>query len=339
MKIELVSKPTEYDEFVKKNPSTFYQSSKHLKFLENILKINAKFIVARDNNEMVGVMPIFCKETKFGKVINSLPFFGSYGGVIGQKNEAEKNIIKFLNEYNEKSDILSSVIISNPFKNTDVYEKYFKFVDKNERLIQCINLKNNTKENLWNNFEQRVRRGIRKAEKNMIVVENSEPTEKLLKKFYKHHVKNISIKNGAVKPKEFFVEMVKNFKINEDYEILTAKYQSEPIAYLLVFNFKTFTEYYMPAYDVEKSNLQGTSLLIWESIKNSLLKKMEFYNFGGTHMKNDSLYNFKKGWNTGDFQYNYYTYANVDKLEEIGKEKLKSIFKYFYVYNYNKILN
>ncbi len=339
MKIESISKPNEYDEFIKDVSSTFYQSAKHLKFLEKILKIKTEFIVAKDDNIMVGVMPFFSKKTKFGTVINSLPFFGSYGGIISNENEAKKNILKFLNQYNQESDILSSVIISNPFKNTDVYEKHFKFIDKSERLIQCLNLKNNIEENLWNGFEQRVRRGIRKAKKNMVTVEHSEPTDKLLKKFYNHHVKNISIKNGAIKPKGFFKEVIENFKIKEDYGILTAKYKSEPIAHLLVFYFKSFTEYYMPAYDVEKSNLQGTSLLIWESIKHALTKKMEFYNFGGTHKKDDSLYNFKKGWNTVDLHYNYYTYANLEKLEEIGKEELKTVFDYFYVYNYNKILN
>ena len=61
----------------------------------------------------------------------------------------------------------------------------------------------------------------------------------------------------------------------------------------------------MPAYDIENSHLQGTSLLIWESIKKSISRNMKYYNFGGTHKKHDSLYNFKKGWNTEDFIYNY----------------------------------
>lgn len=339
MKIEFISKPKKYDEFINNISSTFYQSSKHLKFLEQILKINAKFIIAKDNDDLVGVMPILCKESKLGMVINSLPFFGSYGGVMSEKIEAKKNILNFLNEYNKEMDVLSSVIISNPFESTDIYEKYFKFTDKNERLVQCIHLKNHTEKDLWENFEQRVRRAIRKAEKNSVTTEYSEPTEVLLDDFYNHHVKNISAKNGTVKPNEFFRCVKENFKIKEDYDILTAKYQSKPIAYLLVFYFKSFTEYYMPAYDVEKSNLQGTSLLIWESIKKALSKKMKFYNFGGTHMKQDSLYNFKKGWGTNDFQYNYYIYSNIDRLEEIGKEDLKTNFNYFYVYNYNKILN
>lgn len=339
MKIEFVSKPKEYDKLINDISSTFYQSSKHLKFLEQILQVNAKFIVAKENNELIGVMPIFCKESKLGTVVNSLPFFGSYGGVISEKMEAKKNILDFLNKYNKEKDILASVIISNPFESPDIYDKYYKFIDKVERIIQCVNLKNNLEKNLWKNFEQRVRRSIRKAKKNLVTIEYSEPSKEILADFYDHHVENISAKNGSIKPKEFFTCVKENFKINEDYDILTAKYESKAIAYLLVFYFKSYTEYYMPAYDVQKSNLQGTSLLIWESIKKSLTKNIEYYNFGGTHRIQDSLYNFKKGWMTNDFHYNYYIYSDLDRLEEIGKEDLKTNFKNFYVYNYNKISN
>ena len=138
MKIELVSKPTEYDEFVKKNPSTFYQSSKHLKFLENILKINAKFIVARDNNEMVGVMPIFCKETKFGKVINSLPFFGSYGGVIGQKNLISNTTTY---AFNEENILTFGTRRNRSISLTEYYDLIYEY--KNDCLVANIHYKKN----------------------------------------------------------------------------------------------------------------------------------------------------------------------------------------------------
>jgi len=339
MKIELASKPEEYNELMNCNSSTFYQSSKHLKFLEQILQVNAEFIVARENNELIGVMPIFCKKSKLGTVINSLPFFGSYGGIISKKMEVKKNILNFINEYNRKNNILASVIISNPFESSEIYDKHYEFVDRVERIIQCVNLNNNSEKNVWEKFEQRVRRSIRKAEKNLVTIEYSEPTKEIVEDFYNYHVENISAKHGSIKPKEFFTCVKENFANSKDYDILTAKYESKPIAYLLVFYFKSHTEYYMPAYDIQNSNLQGSSLLIWESIKKSLAMNMKYYNFGGTHRIQDSVYNFKKGWGTNDFNYNYYIYSDLDRLEEIGKEDLKRNFKNFYVYNYNKISN
>lgn len=337
MKIELSDFPQEYDNLTQNNLCTFYQSTQHLRFLQKILKINVEFVTAVENGKLLGALPLFKKKTKYGIVINSLPFFGSYGGLVADKIDIKKNILNFLNEYNKEQDVLSSVIIANPFDSSEVYEKFFKFDDKDERLIQCIRLEKKQEADLWNNFEQRVRRAIRKAEKNLVSVEVSEPDEELLDDFYKNHVENISSKNGAIKPKEFFSLLEENFTLGDDYNIFTAKYEGKPIAYLLVFHFKSFTEYYMPAYEMEKSDLQGTSLLIWESIKKALSSHKKYYNFGGTHLEQKSLYNFKKGWKTDDFRYNYYISGNLSKIRELGEKILRENFKNFYVYNYSKL--
>jgi len=230
MKIELETNLQQYEEFVKDNSCTFYQSIKHLKFLESLLKINTEYFIAKENENIIGVLPFFRKKTKFGVVINSLPFFGSYGGIISERIDAKKNILNFFNEQNAENDILSSVIISNPFESSEIYEKYYKFNDRDERMIQCVNLSNVTKSNLWTNFEQRVRRAIRKAEKNLVSVEYPILNNQLLDDFYKLHVSNISSKNGIVKPNEFFLLLKDNFLIRKDYDILAAVHETKPIA-------------------------------------------------------------------------------------------------------------
>jgi len=327
----------EYSDFLKVNSATFYQSSNHLKFLAKILDINPIFITTRKNDELKGVLPLFVKDSKFGKVVNSLPFFGSYGGIITQSEQVSKEILDFLNNFNEKNDVLSSVIIANPFmKNKKIYEKFYKYNLKEERLAQALNLKQDEK-SLWDSLEQRVRRAIRKAQKNSVEIKIPEIGNELLDNFYKMHTSNMEPKNGISKPKDFFKNLRDFFVQGKDYDIFVAVHQSNPIAYLLVFYFQNFTEYYMPSYQIENSELQGTSLLIWESIKKSIEKQASFYNFGGTHKNQRSLYLFKRGWTASDFFYNYYIYGNESKLKEIGVKDLKNEFKYFYVYNYQKI--
>ena len=58
-------------------------------------ELKSQFITVTDGDKLIGVLPFFCKKTKFGEVINSLPFFGSYGGVVSKKIETKKNILKF----------------------------------------------------------------------------------------------------------------------------------------------------------------------------------------------------------------------------------------------------
>jgi lipid II:glycine glycyltransferase (peptidoglycan interpeptide bridge formation enzyme) len=328
-----------YEHFIRKiKNSTFYQSAKHLKFLEDLLGSKVMTIIAKENEELIGVFPFFVKETKHGKVLNSLPFFGSYGGIVSDHDDAKKNIIELLNDFNKENEVLSSVIITNPFnRNDEIYNKIYKHNKKEERLIQCVNLKNKSQDVLWNGFEQRVRRSVRKSEKNVVNVNIDNVDDQKFEKFYKLHKVDMESKNGKPKPPEFFSAVRKHFSQGQDYDIFTATKDDVEIAYLLVFYFGPFTEYYMPAYRSDSKHLQSTSSLIWESMKESIRKNMEFYNFGGTWKSQNELYMFKKGWSSIDHHYNYYIFRDIARINEIGLEDIKENYENFYVTSYDEI--
>ncbi len=340
MQIELLDKidHEEYKNFINDNPqSTFYQSSKHLNFLQNLLDCKPNFLTIKDNNQLKAVMPFFIKSSIYGKVINSLPFFGSYGGLISDNLEYGKKILENFNEYVHDEDILSSTIISNPFFDNSIYEKYFNFDVKDERLIQCIKFNNKTENEVWNLFEQRVRRAIRKCQKNNIVVLKNQIDENTFINFHKQHKSEMDSKNGRSKPFSFFDKLTKNFRIELDYDVFTASYNDKIIAHLLVFHHYPFTEYYMPAYDSNFKNLQAPSSLIWESIKNSISRNMTYYNFGGTWKDQPELYRFKRGWNTVDMNYFYFIKANIETIKDIDRNELIEKYKNFYVFPFDKL--
>jgi len=117
-----------------------------------------------------------------------------------------------LNNYNIENDVLSSVIIENPFTNyRKTYEEYYKFNLKENRRIQCIDLKEKSEEIIWNSFEQRVRRAVRKAAKNNVQVQKLIPDEEGMSNFLQMHKKEMESKNGRVKPPEFFQTFKKFF--------------------------------------------------------------------------------------------------------------------------------
>ena len=104
----------------------------------------------------------------------------------------------------------------------------------------------------------------------------------------------IETKSSNLKPPHFIQSIKNNFSQGKDYDIFMASNNSEPIAYLLVFYYNGFTEYYMPAFNLKWKNLNGISNLIWKSIEKSFDTGMDFYNFGGTLDNQKSLYLFKK---------------------------------------------
>jgi len=329
----------DYDYFLKKNEfSTFYHSGKFLKLLESLLGTGSKFVVAKDKDQIIGVMPLFVKESPFGKVVNSLPFFGSYGGIISFDKNVKKGILEEINVFNKENDVLSSVIITNPFDpNNEHYEKYFSFNIKEQRRIQCTDLKDQSKQKLWELLEQRVRRSIRKTEKNNVIVQENGDAA-IIDDFYNLHKKSMEEKNARAKPIEFFKNLKKIFNENEDYDIFVAKKDSENIGFLLVFYFNSFTEYYIPVFHSKWKNLQPTSILIWKSLERSIEKKIRYYNFGGTWIDQTELYRFKRGWNAQDFNYYYYIYRDLDRIKDLGLDEIKKNFENYYVTKYDEII-
>lgn len=329
---------TEYENFMRNNNSSFYHSKNHILFLSELLKIKPYFVQVKNNCKLLGILPFFLKSSSFGSVINSLPFFGSYGGIISSSDNISKLLLEELNNFIKKNDVISTTIVMNPFlTNSKIYEKYFEhnFIEK--RRIQCIDLDNYSEESLWQNFEQRVRRSVRKSMKENLTVSKISLNNESIDNFFYLHEKEMKAKGGKPKPIEFFKSIKNNFVNDVDYNIYEVKKDGKSISYLLTFYHYPYTEYYMPAYDSEYKNTQSTSLLIWESIKTSINKKFKFYNFGGTWFDQPELYLFKRGWNADDYFYNYYIYADVEQIQDIGIETISKNFPYFFVVPFDKI--
>ncbi len=327
----------EYNSFLKNTTSTFYHSSKFLRLLEKLLGAKTGAIEIKEKGVLIGILPYLIKKTKFGNIINSLPYFGSYGGVLTQTNENAKKILEKFNDVNKEKDVLSSVIIGNPFKtNHEIYEKYFQHNFTDSRTTQCTKL-DISESGLFGKFEKRVRWSIKKADKNNIDIKKSGLNEKITSDFFNLHKTNMENKNGQFKSKEFFYQTEKIFESGKDYDVFIGLKEDKPISFLLVFYFNGFTEYYMPAQNLELRDLQASSKLIWESMRESIKKNILYYNFGGTPKNNYPLYKFKKGWNSVDYNYKYYISADIEKIKEIGLEELKKLFQNFYIIPYNEI--
>ena len=73
--------------------SLLYYSLSYRKFLLKTLNnTESKYLLAFNNNKIVAVFPLIIKHLKSKKtIINALPFYGSHGGVIIDKNFSHKS--------------------------------------------------------------------------------------------------------------------------------------------------------------------------------------------------------------------------------------------------------
>ena len=61
----------------------FYHSLQYRNFLRSILDdVDDCYFCAFHNDELIAILPLFIKKGVYGSVINSLPFYGSHGGIV-----------------------------------------------------------------------------------------------------------------------------------------------------------------------------------------------------------------------------------------------------------------
>ena len=74
----------QYDCLLRSDPHTLiYASSGYRDVLTHVLGAQAHYLVAREGGEMRAALPCFLSAPGiYGAVLNSLPFYGSNGGVV-----------------------------------------------------------------------------------------------------------------------------------------------------------------------------------------------------------------------------------------------------------------
>ena len=118
MRIEILNEALyfKYEEFIKSfEYGLFYYSIKYKDFLEELLQCKSNYLLVIDKDENIqAILPLMIKEGKFGKIVNSLPYYGSNGGILSRNNQAFEFL---LNEYNKISnEVAGSTYITNPLQ-------------------------------------------------------------------------------------------------------------------------------------------------------------------------------------------------------------------------------
>jgi len=343
--IEKLSKTKieEYDSFLlKSNQSLFYTSTSYKYLIEKNLKCKSIYFIALKNNDIVGAFPLMIHyDSEHGNVANSLPFYGSNGGIIvspelskNEKDNLRRLLLQTTLDYIAEENCVASTFITNPlddeqnewFKNNVEYD----YLDKRIGQITELPEYNNDLENtLLKRFESPRPRNIRKAIKSGVrsyISNKSEDFEFL----YFVHKENIESIGGLYKNEDFFLS-IPIIIDPENYKLYIAEIDGEKIAALLLFYFNKTVEYYTPATIVDYRNLQPTSLLIFEAMKDAIKNGFKYWNWGGTWLTQSGVYNFKKKWGSEDFPYYYYTNIYDKCIVELTKDELLKQYPNFFV--------
>ncbi|MBI5740641.1 MAG: GNAT family N-acetyltransferase [Nitrospirae bacterium] len=328
-----------YTEFLLSMPTTLlYASDRYRRLLKAYLGAEDRYLLALDGHDrIVGALPVFLKRNRrLGNVLNSLPFFGSNGGIITHANpEAKRRLIDAWHALTEKEQCISATLITSPFEpDMDFYKQHTHYSYLDRRIGQLTRLPElpaaeDLERRLMGIFQDPRPRNIRKALKNGIAV-TAECGKDNLDFLMATHKENMKVIGGTPKDESFFRLIPEIFRYGEDFLVYTAYRGSEPVAALLLFYFNKTVEYFTPVIKENYRTFQPLSLIIFEAMKDAVARGYQWWNWGGTWLSQDGVYDFKKKWGAEDMPYFYYTRADEEWLLHRTQEELKEEYPCFF---------
>lgn len=339
MKIQLLNTSLEskYESYIlASNSGMFFYSLKYKDFLENLLKCESLYYLVVDGSDNIkGVMPIMVFKGKYGVVYNSLPFYGSHGGILASDAGAVSLLLDKFNEISSFSDTAVNMLITNPL-NEDYVEPNNDFTDTRVSQITQIQYSKNISEQLLLNFHSKTRNMIRKSLKSGLDIE----VDNNAFGFLEHtHKENMAAIGGMAKSSAFFSLIPQFFEADTDYKIYVAKKGRDKVAAVLLFYYKDMVEYFTPVIKSEFRALQPLSLLIYNAMIDAATKGYRLWNWGGTWLSQEGVYRFKNRFGAIDREYKYYIRLNNPKVLEASKDELAGQYPGFYTVPFNRLNN
>lgn len=330
----------EYTSYISSFPDTLlYVSIPYRNLISAFTKTEFRYLVAMEDDSIEGVLPLFIKKNdKLGTVINSLPFYGSNGGIISNNIAAKRELINRYKQIIIEENALSATIIVSPFEDqADFYDDNLVVSFKDSRVGQ-ITIFPESSDKLMDIFHYKTRNTIRKGIKMNVIVE-WENGMQYIDFLFDVHKENMEKIGGAYKPKDFFNLIPNHFKYSDEYRIYVAFIDGIPIAALLTFYFNKTVEYFSPVTVDKYREYQPMSVLIHKAMQDAVDNGYKKWNWGGTWLTQDGVYDFKKRWGTSDFNYYYYTTVNDDSIMKLSKETLLKEYPYYFVLPFHALSN
>jgi GNAT acetyltransferase-like protein len=338
----------DYRHVLKTAPHVLLHSSlTYLAFLERVLvAAHPHYFIAYENERPVGILPaIVGANPRYGPVVNSLPFYGSNGGVTTSADARDVvavygALLGALDDLATSVHAVASTVISNPLDDsTTFYESRGAHTFRDERIGQVTSLppaEGDVAAALMGMFHQKTRNAIRKAEKSAIAF-GHEDTLTALRALAELHRQNVEAVGGRAKPWQVFAAIRETFAYDHDYRVYTAEYEGQVVAALLVFFHQKTAEYFTPATAEAFRSLQPMSLLAHRAMEEAVQRGCTHWNWGGTWRSQHGVYQFKSRWGTRDLPYYYYTRLFDRDLLRLTPTELLREYEFFYVLPFDEL--
>jgi len=245
---------------------------------------------ARDG-DVLGCLPLVHLDSPlFGSKLVSMPF-AEYGGTI--VNPGEDDVRKILREraveIAEERDVDYLLL-----RGIDADTIQQPFVDEQQYVTFELSLHDGTRA-VWDSFESRLRRAVRKARKNDVETIRA-TTHEGVRRYYDLFLKTMRGHGTPPHSMEFFSTLQSTLGDAGDAHIYLAINDGTAINGAVIIYGVDTAYYWSGASDYDYRDLNGGSLLLWNAICDAEEESYSTFNLGRTR-EESGVYTYKKGFN------------------------------------------
>ena len=317
-----------FDQYVRDHPGgLLYHSASYRRLLTRLLDCEDISLVCLREGQIVGVLPLMTLDGGGGRVINSLPYFGSNGGVLAGSGDATRLLVDRYNGLAREAGVLSSTVVGNPL--LDSASDSYAHTVTDDRIGQLTRLEGLADfDQLFGWVESSAKRNIAKAQRLEVAVEIDNGSMEILRELHQAAMLEMG---GTAKQDAFFELVPQLFRPGDEYNVYVARYEGEVVAALLLLYFGRTVEYYTPASAIAGRESQATSLVLATAMIDAARRGFSWWNWGGTWRSQTRVYRFKRKWGAEDRAYTYYTQVNNPTIYDDSAEKILSTYPGFFV--------
>jgi hypothetical protein len=324
---------TEYERFVRNHPHALtYYSLRFRDLLLELLDCQSRYAVAWCDGEIVGVLPLMIADGAHGLILNSLPFFGSNGGILATDGRGARSLERWYGSQVSAPGVVAGTVIANPV-DPDPAAMPHTMGDTRIGMVTRLQWfepcdRDQAERYLLDLVDGSARRNLNKALRSGVEVAVDNDAFAALQAI---HVANMTATGGRTKSPSFFAAVPRCLTSGEDYNLYVGMIGEDIVAALLVLYYASSVEYYVPAIRAEYRSLQPLAAILRTAMIDAMTQGRVLWNWGGSWVTQDNLIRFKGKWGGQPRTYQYWTQLNEPDLIRGDPDEILAAYPGFFV--------
>ena len=322
MIIELLKKESEnqYSAFIDEHPgSSIYHTLEWRHVIQDTYGYRPSYIVARDDNSIIGVLPLFEVNSIInGRRLVSIPF-SHWVDILYNDTRTLSQMIDFAKHLTKKRKCgYIEIRHGSELPATAKLIRSEHFYDSILDISVSI-------DDIRDGFKKSVKRAIGKANRSSLVLFEGQNLEDYYT-FYRLELETRKRQGAPSYSFGFFKTLYSVLYPKNNIKLYLASNEGKCIAGIIMLYHKQTAIYGYGASisNRELLNMRPNNLLFWQAIQDAHAQGYKYFDFGTTDPSNKGLLRFKSGWGTDDFRIPRYYYLNkTSNIPELDRDSFK----------------